>query len=342
MPQEGTPTWAGRALSAIFGGYQVRIDPWEVDYGDQTPLGSVDHRPDEVDHEVEVADADWAAIGPADRGVPLPECVVFIDGVRRLEARAQVRHDERLIYGGFGSYAVGAVVMRDSAAKFGPVRVFRSFVLGAGLCPPAPVRVRSDLEYRAESTPRTEADAPLRHVQDAMRDAEAALATTLCGAGTLVIVDGPLSFVPERPEQALGYIKRLHDLYLPSRFLPLLAHLPRGARTPLFAIRSATSGFSRYAWFQRLAEPGPGAAELHGLVRLEVGATAGMDAARDLAGAAAAWLPRIAPHRARDPRSPQNLLPIGALEQRLRARLGDARLIRRWIEALVAKEAADG
>lgn len=231
--------------------------------------------------------------------------------------------------------------MRDSAAEFGEFRPFRSFVLGAGHAPP-PVRVRADLEYHAVSTMNTEPDGPLRHIQDAMRTAEAKLATDLCGAGTLVIVDGPLSFVPERPAQALGYIKRLHDLYLPGRFLPLLAQLPQGARTPLFAIRSAKSGFSRYSWFQRLAEPVAGAAELHGLVRLEVGATAGLDEARRLANAAAAWLPRIAPHRARDPRSPQNLLPIGALEQRLRAWLGDARLIRRWIEALVAQEARYG
>lgn len=333
-------------MSPIFGGYRVRVDPWEVDYGDQTPLAALDHRPaEQVDHEVEAADADWAPVVPSGRS-PLPERVVFIDGVRRLDARLQVRHDQALIYGGFGSYAVGAVVIggptAGPTAAFGEIRPFRTVVLGNGHCLQAQVRVRDDLEYRAESTIRTEADGPLRHVQDAMRAAEADLANDLCGAGTLVIVDGPLSFVPARPEQALGYIKRLHDLYLPGRFLPRLAQLRQGARTPLFSIRSDTSGFSRYAWFQRLAEPLIGAAELHGLVRLEVGATAGLDTARRLADAATAWLPKIAPHRARDPRSPQNLLPIGALEQRLRARLGDARLIRRWIEALVAQEARHG
>ena len=100
-------------------------------------------------------DGDWSPIVPSDR-VPLPERVVFIDGVRRLEARAQVRQDEHLIYGGFGSYAVGAAVICDSAADFGDIRVFRSFVLGSGRCPPSPVRVHDNLEYRAESTPRTE------------------------------------------------------------------------------------------------------------------------------------------------------------------------------------------
>ena len=329
----------GAATFRIFGDYRVRIDPWEVDYGDQTPLESLSDRPTEqVDHEVEVPEDAWRAILPPARG-SLRDRVVFIDGVRRLDARVQVRQDEDLIFGGFGSHAVGAAIMHDSAADFGEIRVFRSMVLGAGRCLPSSVQVRDDLVYRAKSTPRTEVDGPLRHIQDAMRTAEAAMAADLCDADTLVIVDGPLSFVPERPEQAVGYIKRLHDLYLPSRFLPLLATLPAGSRTPLFAIRGDRSGFARYSWFQRLSDPAHGAVELHGLVRLEVGASAGVDAARHLADAATAWLPGIAPRRSRDPRSPQNLLPIGALEQQLRARLGDARLIRRWIETLVAQEA---
>lgn len=58
-----------------------------------------------------------------------------------------------------------------------------------------------------------------------------------------------------------------------------------------------------------------------------------------LADAATIWLPRCAPQRARDPRSPQNLLPIGALERKLKVALGDARLVKRWIETLTAKEA---
>ncbi|OQX66793.1 MAG: hypothetical protein B6A08_18705 [Sorangiineae bacterium NIC37A_2] len=175
-----------------------------------------------------------------------------------------------------------------------------------------------------------------------MRLAEATLARDLCSQNTLTIVDGPLSFEPERRGVALGYIKRVHELYLPKRFIPLLATLPSGARTPMFAIQTAKSGFARYSWFQRLEHPGPGATEMHGIVRLEVAANVGLDAARELANAATTWLPRTAPSRARDPRSPQNLLPIGALEQKLRAALGDARLFRRWIETLTAKEASRG
>lgn len=326
----------------LFGELSVRIDPWEVDYGDQTPLAAASDELDEqVDHEIEVNDAEWEAIRPQS-GRSLHERVVFVDGVRRLEARVQVRQDERLFYGGFGSFAVGAAVVEASAASFGPVRVSRIAVLGSGQKLPGSVPVSSNLIYDPDSTASAEVDAPLRHIQKLMRLAEATLARDLSDEDTLTIVDGPLSFEPERRGVALGYIKRLHQLYLPARFLPLLAGLPAGSRTPLFGIQTARSGFARYSWFQRLAHPGPGTTELHGIVRLEVAASVGVEAACSLADAATAWLPRTAPKRARDPRSPQNLLPIGALEQKLRAALGDARLFRRWIESLVAREATRG
>lgn len=329
-----------RSSASPFGGFRVRIDSWEVDYGDQTPLISVtEEAEDSVDPSVEVVEENWRVIVPVGEMAPQGR-VVFVDGVRRLEARLQARAGERLVVGGFGSFAVGAAVVETSLpACFGEVRVSRSVVMGSGACLPGPVRVRSDLSYEAESTSREEGDAPLRHIQDSMRQAEAALARELCREGTLVIVDGPLSFEPERRGAALGYIKRIHKLYLPARLLPLLAALPAGGRTPLFLIQKKGSGFTRYSWFQRLAAPGPGSTELHGVVRLEVASDVGIEAARTLANAATTWLPRLAPSRARDPRSPQNLLPIGALEQKLRAASGNATLFRRWIETLVVEEA---
>ena len=122
---------------------------------------------------------------------------MFVDGVRRLEARINARQGEQIIYGGFGSHAVGAVEVRDSEARFGEIRVFRTAVLGSGQRLPAPVRVRDDLVYEADSTATTEVDGPLRHIQKVMRLAEATLARDLCEDNTLTIVDGPLSFESE-------------------------------------------------------------------------------------------------------------------------------------------------
>ncbi len=91
------------------------------------------------------------------------------------------RQGEQLIYSGFGSFAVGAVEVENSSASFGALRVFRVAVLGAGERLPNPVYVRD----------------------------------------TLTIVDGPLSFEPERRGVVLGYIKRVHELYVPAKFIPL-------------------------------------------------------------------------------------------------------------------------
>jgi hypothetical protein len=88
-----------------------------------------------------------------------------------------------------------------------------------------------------------------------------------------------------------------------------------------------------------LADPFPGASDLAGIARLEVSEIVGVEAARQLADASTAILPRFVPSRWRDPRSPQNLLPIGALETALRRQMGDGRLVRRHIETLIATEA---
>jgi len=54
-----------------------------------------------------------------------------------------------------------------------------------------------------------------------------------------------------------------------------------------------------------------------------------------LANLSASCIPAFAGDSTRDPRAPQNLLPIGALEQELRHRLGDSIAIRRAIERVL-------
>ena len=48
-----------------------------------------------------------------------------------------------------------------------------------------------------------------------------------------------------------------------------------------------------------------------------------------MADVSTATLPRFASTPYKDPRAPQNLIPIAGLEKRLRALLGDARLLHR-------------
>ncbi|MEO8662272.1 MAG: hypothetical protein ABI693_27665 [Bryobacteraceae bacterium] len=78
--------------------------------------------------------------------------------------------------------------------------------------------------------------------------------------------------------------------------------------------------------FKRLATPRPMEHSLAGIVRLEVRAALGVVRAIELANLAAVQLSRFAR------RAPQNLVPVGALEEQLRHRLGDALTIRRAIE----------
>jgi hypothetical protein len=174
-----------------------------------------------------------------------------------------------------------------------------------------------------------------------MRSEEERLGRDLASTdGAVVIADGPLTFAEASRAAVIGYIKRIFRLYLPRERLDLLARLKVGERTPLFALRS-NRRFVRFSWFVRLARPELGNSELTSIVRLEVSETIGIEAARRLADASTVVLPRFVPSRWRDPRSPQNLLPIGALEASLRRHMGDGRLIRRHIETLIARETRD-
>ncbi|HZP46656.1 MAG TPA: hypothetical protein VFB15_13485 [Candidatus Binataceae bacterium] len=323
----------------LFGDLHVRLDPWQVDYGAELPVAPEDEAsPDEaIILDVEAPPGQWAPIAPVSADTITR--LVFVDGVRRIEARLIVRRGERICHGAFGSYAVGSVSALANVATCGEPHIDRIVAIGSGERLPEAVAPLPTLVYRPVSTASPDPDGPLRAMQDEMRGAEERLGRELANADdTLVVADGPLTFEQPLRGAAVGYIKRLFKLYLPAEKLGLMARLGAGERTPIFALRSSHR-FARYSWFLRLAPAGPGDSELAGIVRLEVAETVGVDAARRLADATALMLPRFAPRRWRDPRSPQNLLPIGALESQLRRHLGDPRLIRRHIETLITEEA---
>lgn len=326
-----------KGIMGIFGDYDVRLDPWDVEYGPEVPL-----QLDDVDEDVEVVlDAEvppdaWVPISPSD--APTFHHVHFVDGVRRIEARLLVRRGELLCHGAFGSAAVGATHILSGRASCSEPIIERVVALGSGALLPLPIPVRTALEYAPASWPEPNVDGPLRAVQKRMRDVEEAVARTLAEDGdSLVVADGPLSYEHPVKGNVLGYIKRVFQLYLPARLIGMVAGLPVAARTPLFVISKMKR--ARFSWFQRIGVTRAGDSELSGIVRMEVSSHVGVDVAARLANAAATQLPRFVPPRGRDPRAPQNLLPIGALEGHLRRCLGDARLVRRWIQTVIASEA---
>jgi hypothetical protein len=324
----------------LFGDLDIRLEPWEVDYGSEVPF----QPPSEVSDENVVLDLEtpadaWEPIEPTPRAAP--KRLVFVDGVRRMEARLIGRRGDAIFRGAFGSYAVGCVTVVRGKAEIGDVRTDRIVATGSGEIVPEPVNLTKALAYRPLSTDSSEVDAPLQLIQEQMRLGEERMARERAEeADTLVVADGPLTFGERVRGEAVGYVKRLYKLYIDrgsaaEHNLDLLSRLPAGMRTPLFGLRSS-GRFARYSWFLRLLEPYRGESPLSGIVRLEVAEASGVDPAKRLADWTAATLPRFAPGRGRDPRSPQNLLPIGALESRLRRQLGDPRLIRRHIGALLA------
>ena len=325
--------------SKPYTGLDLRLDPWDVEYGTEIPFTTeATTAPEGVDVAVESPPSRWAPIEPgAARG--LPPRLVFVDGVRRVEARVVARRGGRLAHGAFGSYAVGAAVSERGRIRIEEVHVERVLALDSGQSLGEALRIAPRLTYRPVSTAESDPGAPLQRLQDEMRLAEERLARRMAErADTLVVTDGPLTFADTAHGRSVGYVKRLFQLYVEPALLNVLAALPPGWRSPLFALR-APARFARYSWFLRLAAPHAGDSDLAGLVRLEVAAGVGIESARQLADATAAALPRFAPGRGRDPRAPQNLLPIGALEAQLRREMGDPRLIRRHVVEHLAEAA---
>jgi hypothetical protein len=162
-----------------------------------------------------------------------------------------------------------------------------------------------------------------------MRRAEAGLAERLAAAGKFVIADGPL--YETTPAQKIGYIKSHRVSYLGPEAGSIIAALEPGQRTPLFTIK----GYERYSWYLRLART-PGGHSWSGIVRCEASASMGVTDAALLADRAAGMLPAVASEAHRDPRAPQNLVPIAGLERHLRHLLGDSGLVLRRLRAALA------
>lgn len=327
---------------ALFSGFDLRLDPWQVEYGADLPLGGggQDEASDQVDDiEPETPASDWRPI--FGQSGPSISRLVFVDGVRRIEARVLARRGDRLCHGAFGSYAVGCVEVEARTAICDEPDIDRIIVLDSGEALEDAIDLGRGLVYRPISTAGVDPDAPLMRLQEEMRNSEERRSRMLAEReDTLVVADGPLRFPKPVRGAAIGYIKRLFELYVPTPQRAVVASLPPGSRSPIFHLSARR--FARYSWFLRLAAPHPGDSELAGIVRLEVADAVGLEAARRLANTTANLLPRFAPSRGRDPRAPQNLLPIGALESQLRHRLGDVNLIRRHIVGHIAREAIHG
>ena len=315
----------------------LRLVPWSPEYGSGIEAetdAATDDGASLVDAAVE---GPWRAVRPADAPRPAAQ---IVDGVRRVEAHAiDDGEDGSMAFGLFGSYAVGVVRCEGRRAHIPDdervLRVRRRYLQAGGEAADRAVAVGgAELHFRAQLPAGAQAPADLvAALNRLMLDEEARLAEELSeDDSTLTIVDGPLRLRAPGP-RVVGYVKRTHRWYLGADRLALLATLAVGERTPLFRIADDTRQRERLAWYLRIADMGTQFHHLSGVVRLETpGALPTSDAAA-LADQTALVLPRLASSPIRDPRAPQNLTPVGALEQLLTRRLGDRLWIRRRIAA---------
>ena len=123
---------------------------------------------------------------------------------------------------------------------------------------------------------------------------------------------------------------------LPEAEAMLLPTMPAGSRTTIFKTEA-----NRYACYLRLTPRGHYAPPMAGIVRLEFSGSLPLDEVRAMANRFAGMLPRFAGVAHVDPRAPQNLQPIGALELHLRRLLGDQGLAERAARDSVASILAE-
>jgi len=291
------------------------VDPWDPSYG-----GSVetDLDPSEVvvNAEIEVAADAWGPIEPAAPGAPE---VLFVDGVRRIDARVWITDDDGVAEPGVcASYAAG-VVRAGEKAQVVQTAVRRG-LFGASRAMRPITTHHAGVVY----SPHAAADGSPESLWIAIQEQMAVVELEMAGAArsevdadALVLLDGPVTN-RTHISGAVGVIKTHATAYLPRELHLMVGDLPERCRTPLFTIGGRGS---RHSWYVRL--PGGPDAPWAGVVRCECAASFAPAEAIDLAEVVTATLPRYASEPHKEARAPQNLYPVGGLERELRRRLGD-------------------
>ncbi len=270
---------------------------------------------------------EWAPIDPAP-GQPIE--LALVDGAQQVEAWLTVTPpgEATALPGAGFAIAAGAVLATAGAPARIEGVVVRRHVLTVGDrrldLPPT-----GGFSWEPRAGAAQEATGLARRVGDMRQELELTLAEGLTAEGRLVVLDGPLHFLRDAKGPVVGAVKSHHRMYLGPDEAACVVRLGVGQRTPLFAI-----GGDRLSWYQRL--PGVGTGGWAGILRGEVARSAGVAEAARLADRAAAELPRFAGRAHRDPRAPQNLAPVAALEWRLRHRMGDRRLALRAVRRAAA------
>jgi hypothetical protein len=316
------------------------VDAWDPSYGASFEGGGEADGPAasssaKVDVDVEVPAAEWAPIDVSP-SAQAPSVVLLVDGVRRIDANLWTSEDDGTSYAGLAaSYAAGVVRcdLGRGAAELVSARVSRGLFTAS---PSAGDMQAGSVRYEVHRISGAgEASKLPVAVQAPLTALEIDISAAARDGGSdgtdLLVVDGPLRNRRQLP-RTIGYVKRQQSQYLPAAQNAVVTRLRPGQRTPVFHIGTVWGGWS---WYLRL--PGASGAPWSGIVRLECSPDLTPDQAIELAEISLVTLPRFASSAYKDPRAPQNLVPIAGLERRLRGMLGDARVLHRALTLAAAR-----
>lgn len=301
------------------------VDTWDPSYGAsfEAPAGPAATSSAQVDAGVEVPVGAWAP-RTAPAGLLAPDLVLLVDGVRRNDASLWSRESDGTSYPGLAaSYAAGVVRcdLRRGVAELAGFEVRRALFTAS---PSGADIVSGQIRYALHQvSPPGELNKLPVAVQGPLTALEVQVSNAARVDGDLLIVDGPLRNRRQLP-RTIGYIKTQHSQYLDAREQAVVTSMKAYERSPVFRLGTAWGGWS---WYLRL--PGPTGAPWASIVRVECSAELSDVEAVELADLSLVTLPRFASTPYKDPRAPQNLIPIAGLERRLRGMLGDARLLHR-------------
>ena len=324
------------------------VDGWDPNYGTSLEVEGDAESPTQVIADVEFDPARWSPVRP--QAVAPPVATIFVDGVRRIEARIWI--DEPTPAGSAGdsdadptrrateasaamcaSYAAGSVCCCRQRAHLLNAEVRRGLFTAA---PHATDLATWAGRYQVFPTVIKEnqglaisLSASLQHQLSTVEITTAVAARNqlrehgIPDRGELLVVDGPVRG-RENLQRVLGFIKSHQIAYLEPRLHAMVGTLAAGERTPVFLLGTS---WDRFSWYLRLpCLPGQPWA---GIARIECAANLPVHEAIALADLSQAVLPRFASAEYKDARAPQNLYPVAGLERELRRRLGDSALLYR-------------
>ena len=346
-------------------GMRFSVDAWDVGYGTALAIAEEDLPSSvaRVETDIETPAAQWAPI-PVASDIPHPSAVLFVDGVRRIDARVWIDDsaapgDDALPAGGIAatasmavcaSYAAGVVCCcghpgrrqahlladeirrglfttaahaTDIWTRAGTYRARHT--VGGDTVPltmalsNALQRALAEIEVITALAARTALPRTAEHAGSAPYGQDAA-------DDDLLVIDGPLRNRAHLP-RTMGLIKTHRAGYLAPELNQVVAALTAGQRTPVFLIGAS---WERHAWYLRLpSTPDVPGAPWAGVVRCEAATDLSLPQLTALANLSQTVLCRYASVAYKDSRAPQNLVPIAGLENTLRHRLGDTRVLYR-------------